>query len=45
MEKTEDHYKLLPWVCAAVAHANQDARAFVELRGCQFKRIFVAYGA
>ena len=35
--RPEDHYKLLPWLCAAITRANPDSRAFVELDGCRFK--------
>ena len=45
MEKPVDHYKLLPWMCAAIERANPDSRAFVELDGCRFKRMFVSLGA
>ena len=45
MGRPEDHYKLLPWLCAAITRANPDSRAFVELDGCRFKRMFVALGA
>jgi len=45
MGRPEDHYKLLPWLCAAITRANPDLRAFVELDGCRFKRMFVAVGA
>ena len=45
MGKPVDHYKLLPWMCAAIERANADSRAFVELDGCRFKRMFVALGA
>ena len=45
MGKLVDHYKLLPWMCAAIERANADSRAFVELDGCRFKRMFVALGA
>jgi len=40
-----DHYKLLPWMCAAIERANADSRAFVELDGCRFQRMFVGLGA
>jgi len=43
--KPVDHYKLLPWMCAAIVRANLDSRAFVEFNGCRFKRMFVAFGA
>jgi len=45
VEMPEDHYKLLPWLCAAITRANPDSRAIVELDGCRFKRMFVALGA
>ena len=45
MGKSVDHYKLLHWMCAAIERANADLRAFVELDGCKFKRMFVALGA
>ena len=45
MGKPVDHYKLLPWMWAAIVRANPDSRAFVELDGCRFKRMFVAFGA
>jgi len=45
MELPVDHYKLLPWMCAAIERGNPDSRAFVELEGSRFKRMFVAYGA
>jgi len=45
MGRSEDHYKLLPWLCAAITWAKPDSRAFVELDGCRFKRIFVVLGA
>ena len=40
-----DHYKLLPWMCATIKRANPDSRAFVELEGYRFKRLFVTYRA
>ena len=45
MGRPVDHYKLLPWMCAAIERGNPDSRAFVELEGTRFKRMFVAYGA
>jgi len=45
MRKPVDHYKLLPWMCAAIEPANPDSRAFVELDGCRFKCTFVSLGA
>ena len=45
MGRPEDHYKLLPWLCAAITRANPNSRAFVELDGCRFKQMFVALGA
>ena len=45
MEKPEDHYKLLPWMCVVVVRANPDSRAFVELEGSSFKRMFIVYWA
>jgi len=45
MEKLVNYYKLLPWMCAAIVRANPDLRAFIELDGCRFKRIFVALGS
>lgn len=32
-------------MCAAIVRANPDSRAFCELQGSRFKRMFVAYGA
>ena len=32
-------------MCAAFVRANPDLRAFCELQGSRFKRMFVAYGA
>jgi len=43
--RPEHHYKLLPWMCTAIVRANPDSRAFCELQGSRFKRLFVAYGA
>ena len=40
-----DQYKMLPWMCAAIVRANVDSRAFVELDGYRFQRMFVAFGA
>jgi len=40
-----DHYKLLPWMCAAIGRGNPDCRTLVELEGTRFKRMFVVYGA
>ena len=31
MGRPVDHYKLLPWMCAAIERGNLDSRAFVEL--------------
>jgi len=45
MGKPNDHYRLLPWICPTIVRANLDSRAFGELEGCQFKHVFVAYGA
>lgn len=45
MGKPVDHYKLLPWMCAMIVQANPDSRAFVELDGCRFKRMFIVIGA
>jgi len=45
MGRPEDHYKLLLWLCVVITRANPDSRAFVELDGCRFKRMFVALGA
>jgi len=45
MGRPIDHYKLLPWMCAAIERANPDSRAFVEVEGSRFKRMFVAYEA
>jgi len=44
LEKPVDHYKLLP-LCAAIVRANADSKAFIELDGCRFKHMFVAFGA
>jgi len=33
MGRPEDHYKLLSWLCVAIARVNLDLRAFVELDG------------
>ena len=43
--RPEDHYKLLPWMCAAIVRANPDSRAFCELEGSRFRHSFIAYGA
>ena len=43
--KPVDQYKMLPWMCVAIVRANADSREFVELDGCKFKRMFVAFGA
>jgi len=32
-------------MCAAIERAKPDSRAFVELEGSKFKRMFVTYGA
>jgi len=32
-------------MCAAIVRANVDLRVFVELDGCRFKPMFVAFGA
>ena len=45
MQKPIEHYKLLLWICVTLNRANVDYRAFVELDGCWFKRMFVAFGA
>ena len=45
MGRPVDHYKVLPWLCAAIVRANPDSRAFCEVEGSRFKRMFVAYGA
>jgi len=45
MEKLEDQYKLVPWICVAIAKANLDSGAFFDLDGCRFKHMFVAFGA
>ena len=45
MGRPVNHYKVLPWMCAVIERANPDSRAFVELEGSRFKRMFVAYGA
>jgi len=45
MGRPEDHYKVLPWMCVAIVRANPDSRAFCEVEGSRFKRMFVAYGA
>jgi len=45
MGRSEDHYKVLPWMCVAIIRANPDSRAFCEVEGCRFKRMFIAYGA
>ena len=45
MGKPQDHDKLLSWMCTTLVHANPDSRAFVELEGCWFKRMVIAYGA
>jgi len=39
----EDHYKLLPWMCAAIIRANSESVAFCEVEECRFLRMFVAY--
>jgi len=44
MGRLKDQYKLLPWLCASIMRANPNSRAFVELDGCRFKRMFVALG-
>jgi len=43
--RPNDHYKLLRWMCGAIVRANPDSRAFCELEGSRFRRLFVAYGA
>jgi len=45
MGRPEDHYKVLPWMCVAIVRANPDSRAFCEVEGSRFKRMFAAYGA
>jgi len=45
MGKPMDQYKILSWMCAVIVRGNADSRAYVELDGCRFKRMFVAYGA
>ena len=45
MGRPVDHYKLLPWMCAAIERGNPNSRAFVKLEGVRFKHMFVAYGA
>ena len=40
-----DHYKLLPWMCAAIVRANPGSIAVCEVDGCRFYRMFVAYAA
>jgi len=45
MGRSTDQYKMLPWMCAAIVRANADLRAFVEVDGCRFKQMFVAFGA
>jgi len=37
MGRPEDHYKVLPWLCAAISRANPDSQGFVKLDGCRFK--------
>jgi len=32
-------------MCAEIVQANIDSRAFVELDGCRFKRMFVVFDA
>jgi len=41
--KPVDHYKLLPWMCAAIVRANPGSVAVCEVDGCRFYRMFVAY--
>jgi len=36
---------MLLWMCAAIVRAHAESRVFVELDGCRFKRMFVAFGA
>jgi len=43
--RPEDHHKLLPWMCATIVRANPDSRAFCELEGSRFRRLFIAYDA
>ena len=39
-----DHYKLLPWICAAIERENPNSIAFMELEGSRFMHMFIAYG-
>jgi len=32
----EDHYKLLPWMCAAIVRANPESATFYEIKECRF---------
>jgi len=41
----EDHYKLLPWMCAAIVRANPESVAFCEVEESCFQTVFVAYVA
>jgi len=45
MGRSIDHYKILSWLCVAIVRLNPDSRAFCEVEGSRFKRMFVAYGA
>jgi len=40
-----DHYKLLPWMCAAIVRANLGLVAICEIEGSRFTRMFVTYAA
>jgi len=43
--RPEDHYKILPWMCAAIVRANPESVAFCEVEDSRFQRMFVAYAA
>jgi len=37
MGRLEDHFKVLPWLCAVIVGANPDSRAFCEVEDSRFK--------
>jgi len=43
--RSEDHYKLLPWMCAVIVRANPESVTFCEVEESRFQRMFVAYVA
>jgi len=36
LDRPEDHYKLLPWMCAAIVRAKPESVAFLEVEDSRF---------